>query len=128
MRAMVVGAILVTMHANLCEGAAPSSSVVNLTTGGSAFAADQSGAIFLTGVASTSGPLPVTSGAAQAQAGGGTCLTVSGPPAALPCPDAFIAKVQAGTGALIYATYLGGDKSDIGTGIAVDGSGNAYVT
>src|SRR5581483_10894806 len=29
---------------------------------------------------------------------------------------------------LIYATYLGGNKNDMGYGIAVDGAGNAYVT
>ncbi len=29
---------------------------------------------------------------------------------------------------LVYSTYLGGGAADIGNGIAVDGSGNAYVT
>ena len=32
-----------------------------------------------------------------------------------------------GTG-LVYSTYLGGNSYDVGMGIAVDGSGNAYVT
>jgi len=42
--------------------------------------------------------------------------------------DAFITKLNsAGTG-LLYSTYLGGDGSDYGFGIAVDESGNAYVT
>src|SRR5947209_5338677 len=30
--------------------------------------------------------------------------------------------------ALVYSTYLGGNDSDSGTGIAVDGAGSAYVT
>src|SRR5438094_35822 len=30
--------------------------------------------------------------------------------------------------ALVYSTYLGGNSSDVGQGIAVDAAGNAYVT
>ncbi|MEE8574612.1 MAG: SBBP repeat-containing protein, partial [Thermodesulfobacteriota bacterium] len=42
--------------------------------------------------------------------------------------DAFVTKIDA-TGSLIYSTYLGGDyNSEIGYGIAVDYSGNAYIT
>ncbi|MEP6819897.1 MAG: SBBP repeat-containing protein, partial [bacterium] len=41
--------------------------------------------------------------------------------------DAFIAKVSS-TGAKIYATYLGGNNDDRGTGIAVNSAGEAYVT
>jgi len=40
---------------------------------------------------------------------------------------AFVTKLDAG-GALAYSTYLGGSGGDGGSGIAVDGSGNAYVT
>ena len=43
--------------------------------------------------------------------------------------DTFVAKLNAAGSALTYSTYLGGATwSDIGTGIAVDPSGNAYVT
>jgi beta-propeller repeat-containing protein len=42
--------------------------------------------------------------------------------------DAFVAKVNAPGTALLYATYIGGSVADSGFGIAVDGSGNAYVT
>ena len=42
--------------------------------------------------------------------------------------DAFVAQVNATGSALVYATYLGGDYGARGLGIAVDGSGNAYVT
>ena len=44
--------------------------------------------------------------------------------------DAFVTKLNttvAGAASLVYSTYLGGDNADIGRGIAVDGSGNAYV-
>ncbi len=42
--------------------------------------------------------------------------------------DAFVAKVDAAGTALVYCGYLGGSASDKGRGIAVDWSGNAYVT
>ncbi len=41
--------------------------------------------------------------------------------------DAFIAKLNPAGSALIYSTYLGGRAYDVGRGIAVDASGNAYV-
>jgi hypothetical protein len=42
--------------------------------------------------------------------------------------DVFIAKLNAAGNALVYSTYLGGSWDDRAFGIAVDGSGNAYVT
>ncbi|HLI30507.1 MAG TPA: SBBP repeat-containing protein, partial [Terriglobia bacterium] len=42
--------------------------------------------------------------------------------------DAFIAKLNASGSALVYSTYLGGNGEDKGLGIAVDASGEAYVT
>jgi len=44
------------------------------------------------------------------------------------CTDAFVTKIEASGSALVYSTYLGGDIFDEGSGIAVDGMGNAYVT
>ncbi len=41
--------------------------------------------------------------------------------------DAFITKLSS-AGSLVYSTYLGGTALDFGYGIAVDTSGNAYVT
>jgi hypothetical protein len=41
--------------------------------------------------------------------------------------DAFVTKFSRTGGALLFSTYLGGTKSDLGEGIAVDSSGNAYV-
>src|SRR5438045_3125710 len=42
--------------------------------------------------------------------------------------DAFVTKLNASGSALIYSTYLGGSSDDDANGIAVDSSGNAYVT
>jgi hypothetical protein len=42
--------------------------------------------------------------------------------------DAFVAKLNATGSALVYSTYLGGSRYDEGNSIAVDSSGNAYVT
>ena len=42
--------------------------------------------------------------------------------------DAFVTKLSSAGNSLIYSTYLGGGDSDLGWGIAVDGSGYAYVT
>src|SRR5208283_4175598 len=41
---------------------------------------------------------------------------------------AFVSKLNAAGSALVYSTYLGGTFFDQGQGIAVDASGNAYVT
>ncbi len=42
--------------------------------------------------------------------------------------DAFVTKVNAAGSALVYSSYLGGSGIDGGIGIAVDSTGNAYVT
>ena len=42
--------------------------------------------------------------------------------------DIFVTKLSSSGNSLIYSTYLGGGVEDYGYGIAIDGSGNAYVT
>ena len=42
--------------------------------------------------------------------------------------DAFIVKLNPAGNALLYATYIGGKGDDRAAAIAVDGSGQAYVT
>ena len=42
--------------------------------------------------------------------------------------DAFVAKFSSSGSALVYSTYLGRSGYDAGTAIAIDASGNAYVT
>jgi hypothetical protein len=41
--------------------------------------------------------------------------------------DAFVAKLNPSGSALVYSTYLGGNRLDTGSGIAVDSAGYAYV-
>ena len=41
--------------------------------------------------------------------------------------DAFVTKLNASGKTLVYSTYLGGSSGEIGHGIALDSSGNAYV-
>jgi len=42
--------------------------------------------------------------------------------------DAFVTKLNAAGSALIYSTYLGGSADDLAASIALDSSGDAYVT
>ena len=42
--------------------------------------------------------------------------------------DAFVAEFNGQTGAVQYATYLGGSQDDSAASLAVDAAGNAYVT
>ncbi len=42
--------------------------------------------------------------------------------------DAFVAKLNPSGTALLYSSYIGGTGDDYGIGIAVDRSGNAYVS
>jgi beta-propeller repeat-containing protein len=42
--------------------------------------------------------------------------------------DAFVTKLAPDGSALVYSTYIGGDEPDVGSGIAVDDAGNAYVS
>jgi hypothetical protein len=42
--------------------------------------------------------------------------------------QAFVSEINPGGTALVYSTYLGGSFTQAATGIAVDGSKNAYVT
>jgi hypothetical protein len=49
-------------------------------------------------------------------------LTTIGP------SDAFLAKLSTDGSSLVYSTYLGGQSNEVGTAVAVDSAGNAYVT
>jgi len=75
---------------------------------------DQSGNCHITGY-TNSVDFPTTSGAAQANFGGGFF-------------DAFAAALNASGSALLYGSYLGGNGSDVANAIAIDALGNVYVT
>jgi len=80
---------------------------------------DTSGNAYVAGFTESSG-FPTTAGAFQTTNHGGTNLR-----------DVFVTKLNpTGTG-LLYSTYLGGSSDEFtgyGNSIAVDTSGNAYVT
>jgi hypothetical protein len=83
--------------------------------GSGGIAVDGAGNAYVTGsTASTQATFPVTVGPDLTHNGGNY--------------DAFVAKANpTGTG-LVYAGYIGGAGDDLGSDIAVDGAGNAYVT
>jgi Beta-propeller repeat/FlgD Ig-like domain len=41
--------------------------------------------------------------------------------------DAIVSKINTASNGLVYSTFLGGSTSDVGNGIAVDATGNAYI-
>jgi len=90
--------------------------------GGSSFeeaygiAIDTSGSAYVTG-RTRSADFPATPGAFD--------TTYNGPPGSV---DAFVAKLDAAGAVFTYATFLGGSSEEYPFGIAVDSSGNAYVT
>jgi len=79
---------------------------------GAGIAVDGSGSAYVTGY-TTSTNFPTKNVYQATYAGNG---------------DAFVTKLSSAGNTLDYSTYLGGSNSDCGNGIAVDGSGRAYVT
>nr|WP_260986720.1 SBBP repeat-containing protein [Paenibacillus terrae] len=80
---------------------------------GQNIAVDSAGNAYITG-RTYSDDFPVTPGAVQTMFGGSS--------------DVFVTKLNAAGNALVYSTYLGGDGDDYGLGIAIDSTGEAYVT
>jgi hypothetical protein len=83
------------------------------TDQGFGIAVDGAGNAYVTGL-TVSADFPTTPGAFDTTFNGGG--------------DAFMTKLNPAGSALVYSTYLGGASNDQGSGIAVDGAGNAYVT
>ena len=82
-------------------------------------AVDGAGNAALTGF-TTSADFPLKT-PFKAAFGGGTCGSAT-------CPDAFVLKLNAAGSALVFSSYLGGSGIDLGNGLALDGSGNIYLT
>ncbi|HEV8132720.1 MAG TPA: SBBP repeat-containing protein [Acidobacteriota bacterium] len=45
-----------------------------------------------------------------------------------PYSDVFVMKLNAAGSAIVYSTYIGGDRAEVAGGIAVDAAGNAYIS
>ncbi len=85
----------------------------NVIEQGYGLAIDGSGNVYMTG--ETDGTSGIaTSGAHQTAYGGGI-------------EDAFLAKFSS-AGSLIWGTYYGGSGTDMGYGIAIDGTGNVFMS
>jgi hypothetical protein len=87
-------------------------------------AVDATDSIYVTGF-TRSTDFPTTPNAFSPNTSEGFCSQHAPP---TPCQNAFVTKLNTEGSALVYSTYLGGSDSDEGSGIAVDASGNAYVT
>ncbi len=84
---------------------------------GYGIAVDTSGDAFIAG-ATFSSNFPITSGAFQKSCGGNSCLN----------GDGFVTELNSTGSGLVYSTYLGGSNTNEANAIALDSSGNAYVT
>ncbi len=84
---------------------------------GTGITIDNQGNTYITG-STNSIDFPITANAVQNSFGGGNEFGNG---------DAFVAKYSP-DGTLIYATYIGGSGQDFGTDIAVDITGDIYVT
>jgi hypothetical protein len=83
---------------------------------GFGIAVDGAGSAYITGY-TESNDFPTTAGAYDTTYNGGNFQG-----------DAFVSKLSADGSALLYGTFLGGNRDDFGMGIAVDTSGAMYIT
>jgi hypothetical protein len=101
------------VYSTYLAGRGVSTNNKNAQTIGNGVAVDAAGDAYVTG-STTSSDFPTTVDAFQPIFAGSV--------------DAFVTKFDATGSLLIYSTYLGGNSSASGRGIALDPNGNAYVT
>jgi hypothetical protein len=107
------------VFATVIGSVAQQSSSVFFQVNNTGIAVDSKGDVYLAGAASLG--FPATSGAFQ--------TNYTGPaPFCGSCTMGYIAELNPAGSAFVYATYLGGSGGDQATGLAIDSSGNAYVT
>jgi hypothetical protein len=94
-----------------------------------AIAVDSAGSAYVTGFTFSSVPtFPTTTGAYKTTCGTDGVCNYNLPNGGTTNIDAFVTKFTADGSGLVYSTYLGGSYDDAGQAMAVDSSGNAYVT
>jgi uncharacterized protein (TIGR03437 family) len=86
-----------------------------------AMTVDSMGNVYLTGSAGSG--LVTTPGAYQPKLNSGQCLGIN---SSQPCPNAFVMKLNP-SGAVLWATYLGGAGPDDAHAIAIDSTGNVWI-
>src|SRR5205807_2002714 len=92
---------------------------------GAGIAVDTDGNAYVMGTTSSTN-FPTTAAAFQPGINEGLCSNTYTKP--VQCSHVFVTKLNPAGSALVYSTYLGGSGPEVGSGIAVDASGNAYVT
>jgi hypothetical protein len=88
-------------------------------------AVDPAGNAYVAG-STDSTNFPTTSGAFQTSLTGTNCADQDGSPR--PCSDAFVTKLNPTGSSLVYSTLIGGSNRENTLALALDASGNAWVT
>lgn len=87
-------------------------------------AVDKAGNIYVAGTTS-SADFPISAAAFQSTYTGGQCGEFGD---TYPCPDLFVSKFSSDGSTLLFSTFLGGTFGNTLAGMAIDPSGNVYLT
>jgi len=88
------------------------------TSAGNSIKVDASGNAYVTGYTCAS-DFPITPGVFQPKFGG-DCTPAGG--------DGFVSAVNPTGSALVFSSYLGGNRDDVGFSLGLDASNNVYIT